>query len=103
MGRMEEPQAVAEEVQELLDRRQTFKGKKILITAGPTRVFLDSVRFFGNSSTGKMGFSFERAALQHGAEVILVSGPTEVPLPYGVHLVRVTSAAEMFEAVKKHF
>lgn len=103
MGRMENPEAVVLHVQALLSQRKIFEGKKLLITAGPTREFLDPVRCFSNPSTGKMGYALARAALQYGARVILVSGPTEVSPPFGATLIRVTTASEMYEAVKEHF
>ena len=73
--------------------------RKVLITAGPTREAIDAVRFISNPSSGKQGYAMAEAALIRGAEVCLVSGPTELPVPYGAELVPVTSAAEMAEAV----
>ena len=74
-------------------------GKKILVTAGPTREELDPVRFLSNPSTGKMGFAVAEAARDLGAEVVLVSGPTHLPDPAGVTTLRVTSAEQMRRAV----
>lgn len=72
---------------------------KLMVTAGPTREFLDPVRFLSNRSTGKMGYAIAAAALSRGHAVQLVSGPVSLPPPPGVSLVRVTSAADMLEAV----
>ncbi len=74
-------------------------GKRVVVTAGPTREHVDPARFLSNPSSGRMGFELARAAQAFGAEVTLVSGPTELVTPYGVHRVDVTSAAEMYEAV----
>ncbi|MCK5833035.1 bifunctional phosphopantothenoylcysteine decarboxylase/phosphopantothenate--cysteine ligase CoaBC [bacterium] len=76
-------------------------GKKILITAGPTREFIDDVRFLSNPSTGKMGSALARAFALHGADVVLVSGATETPSIPGVEIIQVTSASDMAEAVFK--
>ncbi len=77
-------------------------GVRILITAGPTYEAIDAVRGITNRSSGKMGYAVARAALELGAQVTLVSGPTALPKPQGAQVVDVTSAAEMFEAVKQH-
>ncbi|WP_319588985.1 bifunctional phosphopantothenoylcysteine decarboxylase/phosphopantothenate--cysteine ligase CoaBC [uncultured Desulfobulbus sp.] len=76
-----------------------LKGRKILITAGPTREPLDPARFLSNRSSGKMGFALARAARRRGAEVTLVTGPVHLPDPPGIEVVRVTTAAEMAAAV----
>ena len=78
-----------------------LSGKKILITAGPTYEAIDVVRGITNRSSGKMGYAIAQAALEQGAEVILVSGPTALAKPQGAQSVDVVSAAEMFDAVKK--
>ena len=77
-------------------------GKKVLITAGPTREALDPVRFISNRSSGKMGYALAEAARQAGAEVILVSGPVNIAVPDGVNLVNVESAQQMFSATHEH-
>ncbi len=74
-------------------------GKKVLVTAGPTREAIDPVRFISNHSTGKMGYAIARAASRRGADVTLVSGPVALKAPLQVRLVPVESAKEMFEAV----
>ena len=80
-----------------------LKGKKILVTAGPTQESIDPVRFISNHSTGKMGFSIARQAMLRGADVILIKGNTSVSPPPFVQVIDVVSAADMFLAVKKHY
>lgn len=77
-------------------------GKKVLVTAGPTREFIDAVRFLSNPSTGKMGFAMAEAARELGAKVVLIHGPVSLKAPSGVTTVSVVSAENMFEAVKAH-
>lgn len=76
---------------------------RILITAGPTREFFDSVRFISNPSSGKMGFAIAQEAAARGHEVTLVAGPVDLPDPKGVRTIRVVSAAEMFDASVEAF
>ena len=76
---------------------------RILITAGGTREYIDPVRFISNASSGRMGYALARAALKAGHKVILITAPTSLLVPKGVSIIKVESAAEMFEAVKKHF
>jgi phosphopantothenoylcysteine decarboxylase/phosphopantothenate--cysteine ligase len=78
-------------------------GEKIVITAGPTREPMDPVRYVSNPSTGKMGYALAQTAQHRGAEVVLVSGPTALAPPNGVDLIRVTTAAEMYEAVLDNY
>src|SRR5699024_10841391 len=75
---------------------------KVLITAGPTIEKVDSVRYFTNRSSGKMGYALAEAARDLGAEVILVSGETQLSQPKGVEYVQITSAEDMFQAVKQY-
>jgi len=82
-----------------ITREGPLAGRRVLVTAGPTREALDPVRFLTNPSTGKMGYALAVSAAERGAQVALVSGPTELPPPEGVELVCVTSAQEMYEAV----
>lgn len=96
-GRMREPEEIFEAVCErLLDQR--LKGVKALLTAGPTYEAIDPVRFLGNRSSGKQGYAMAEALRDAGAEVTLVSGPTALKDPEGMHVIRVESAAEMLEA-----
>ena len=76
---------------------------RFLITTGPTREYLDPVRFLSNASSGKMGYACAAAAQRRGHKVVLVSGPVERPRPQGVKLVKVVTAAQMAQAVAKHF
>lgn len=81
---------------------QDLAGKTVLVTAGPTREFIDAVRFIGNPSTGKMGYALAAAARDRGAEVVLITGPTQLASPPGVKVVPVVSAADMHRAVTEH-
>lgn len=101
-GRMQEVPYILESVYETLTEK-SLKGKKILITAGPTRERIDPVRYLSNDSTGKMGYALARVCHRHGAEVILVSGPTALPCPKDVLRVDVESAQAMYEATVAHF
>lgn len=76
-----------------------FKGKKIVITAGPTVEYIDPVRFITNKSSGKMGYAIAQAALDYGAQVILISGPTNLPVPIKATTIMVKTASQMFDAV----
>jgi phosphopantothenoylcysteine decarboxylase/phosphopantothenate--cysteine ligase len=97
-GRLAEPAEIAAAAARLLGPRDLV-GRRVVVTAGPTREPLDPVRFISNPSSGRMGFAVARAAARRGAEVVLVSGPVELPDPPGVRLVRVTTAEEMARAV----
>jgi phosphopantothenoylcysteine decarboxylase/phosphopantothenate--cysteine ligase len=103
-GRLEEPEKIIANIESFFSSANPFlKGKKVLVTAGPTREKLDPVRFFSNRSTGKMGYAIAEAAARFGAEVTLISGPTELEAPANVKTVRVESAQEMYEAVMERF
>jgi len=80
-------------------RTKDLEGKKVLVTAGPTREPIDAVRFLSNPSTGRMGFALASAAERRGAEVILISGPTVLVPPEGINFIRVGTALEMYQAV----
>lgn len=97
-GRMQEPAAIVEAVSGLFETG-LLQGKHVLITAGPTREAIDPVRYISNHSSGKMGYSLARAAVEAGAEVTLVSGPVNQPVPERVSLHQVESAVEMQAAV----
>ncbi len=101
MGRMLEPEDVVEAVVEFLGPRR-LAGRKVLVTAGPTFEAIDTVRGITNMSSGKMGYAIAEAALAEGADVTLVSGPTSLAAPPRAHFVYVTTAADMFNAVKAH-
>lgn len=96
-GRLVEPWEILEAARGVLAPKD-FRGRKVVVTSGPTREHLDPVRFLSNPSTGRMGHALARAARDRGAEVVLISGPTELADPPGVRTVRVVSADEMLEA-----
>jgi phosphopantothenoylcysteine decarboxylase/phosphopantothenate--cysteine ligase len=100
-GRMLEPTAIADLVEPLLIGPGPFSGRRVLVTAGPTRECLDPVRFVSNRSSGKMGYAVAQAFRAAGADVVLVSGPVAVPVPAGVRCICVESAAQMYAAVQK--
>ncbi len=97
-GRLAAPAEVFDRACALLTQ-QDFAGETVLITAGPTREELDPVRYISNHSSGKMGYALARAAVQRGARVMLISGPTCLEPPSGVELVAVESARQMYAAV----
>ena len=106
-GRLEEPEKVVELVdrffQERGSEKKLLEGRKVVITAGPTREMVDPVRFFSNRSTGKMGYALAEAAVSLGADVVLISGPSVLPIPAGVEFVSVTTAEEMYHRVHDLF
>jgi len=98
-GRMVEPEEIVAAVTRLLRRGAPWTGRRVLVTAGPTREAIDPVRVLTNRSSGRMGYALARAAWFRGADVTLVSGPTQLEPPSGVTVVRVQSTAEMAAAV----
>ena len=98
-GKMPEPEVLLEDILQEIACPKDLAGKKILVTAGPTREAVDPVRYLTNHSSGKMGYAIARAAARRGAEVTLVTGPVSLEKPRFVRVVEVTSAGEMFEAV----
>lgn len=102
-GRMAEPEAIVEWLNRFFLHKKELSGKKILVTAGPTYEPIDPVRFIGNHSSGKMGVAIAEEIYKRGGEVTLVLGPSDVQVNGGVHTVRVTSAADMFNACEKVF
>jgi phosphopantothenoylcysteine decarboxylase/phosphopantothenate--cysteine ligase len=103
-GRMAEPENIIAFLEADLESKLPLKGKKILITAGPTYEAIDPVRFIGNHSSGKMGFDIANAAAGLGASVILVSGPTNLKVKSAlIEVINVVSAHEMFDACHSHF
>jgi phosphopantothenoylcysteine decarboxylase/phosphopantothenate--cysteine ligase len=100
-GRMEEPGVIFEAVRTVLSKKD-LKGRRVLVTAGPTREPLDPVRYLSNRSSGKMGYAVAAAAVRRGAKVTLISGPTALEAPWGAQVVFVETAAEMARAVSKH-
>jgi phosphopantothenoylcysteine decarboxylase / phosphopantothenate---cysteine ligase len=98
-GRMLEPLELTERLGTLLTGAGVLAGKRVLITAGPTRERIDPVRFVSNRSSGKMGFALAQAAREAGATVVLVAGPVSLPTPGGVTRIDVESAADMLTSV----
>jgi phosphopantothenoylcysteine decarboxylase/phosphopantothenate--cysteine ligase len=99
-GRLAEPEAIADAADRMLRPSQTLAGRKFLVTAGPTYEDIDPVRYIGNRSSGRMGFAIAEAASSRGAEVRLVSGPTNIPAPSGMaEVANVRGAGEMHRAV----
>ncbi len=104
-GRLEEPENIVSHLQQFFhqDKELPLRGKKFLITAGPTREAIDPVRFITNHSSGKMGYALAEEAIKLGAEVTLISGPVQLTAPAKVNLVQVESAAQMYDAVWPYF
>lgn len=102
-GRMEEPEKIADILDDFFASSQAFSGKKVMITAGPTYEKIDPVRFIGNYSSGKMGYAIAAAFASRGADVTLVSGPVNLPTPAGVKRIDVESAKEMYGAATENF
>lgn len=98
-GKLPEPEVLLQYILKEVQYEKDLKGKKILVTAGPTREAIDPVRYITNHSTGKMGYAIAKTAALRGAEVTLVSGPAEVEPPMFVNFVPVVTAKDMFEAV----
>ncbi|RKY64266.1 MAG: bifunctional phosphopantothenoylcysteine decarboxylase/phosphopantothenate--cysteine ligase CoaBC [Candidatus Latescibacterota bacterium] len=102
-GRLADLGRILDAIGEALEDVRLLAGRKVLVTAGRTEEDIDPVRFITNRSTGKMGYALAEAARTMGAEVVLVSGPTDLEVPWGVRVVRVRSAEEMRDAVLEHF
>ncbi|HRY32257.1 MAG TPA: bifunctional phosphopantothenoylcysteine decarboxylase/phosphopantothenate--cysteine ligase CoaBC [Bacteroidales bacterium] len=103
-GRMKEPDEIVSLLESFFKKKNRFRGKKVLITAGPTYEKIDPVRFIGNYSSGKMGFALANAFAGQGAEVILVTGPVSLRTACtNIQRVDVSSAREMFDRCMKHF
>lgn len=103
-GRLPETQDILSEINRVISNSRTrvqssLAGKKVVVTAGPTREAIDPVRFITNHSTGTMGFKLAEAASKRSVDVTLISGPTVLPVPPGVNYIAVTSAADMAQAV----
>jgi len=100
-GRMSSPHDIFNVAVSTFSRE--LEGKTVLITSGPTREYIDPIRFISNGSSGRMGFSLAKEALRRGARVILISGPTPIPPPEGVELHRVVSAQDMYQKTMSYF
>lgn len=103
-GRMEEPDRIVERIEAFFASRQSLCGRKIVITAGPTYEKIDPVRFIGNYSSGKMGFSLARVCAERGADVVLIAGPVTLPTPHAsIKRIDVESADEMYQAAMEAY
>lgn len=100
-GRMQEPETIVQHCARLLEAPGKLRGKRVLVTAGPTREAIDPVRYLSNHSTGKMGLSLAEAAWRRGAEVVLVHGPVTARIPDGVCATAVESTQEMADAAAR--
>jgi phosphopantothenoylcysteine decarboxylase/phosphopantothenate--cysteine ligase len=101
-GRLAEPDAIVEAAERRLRAHGSLLGRTFVVSAGPTYEDLDPVRYIGNRSSGRMGYAVAEEAARRGAHVILVSGPTSLPVPSGVRIERVRSAADMLNAMRTH-
>jgi phosphopantothenoylcysteine decarboxylase/phosphopantothenate--cysteine ligase len=102
-GRMAEPDHIVEWLDRYFSLQHQLKGKRVLVTAGPTHEAIDPVRFIGNHSSGKMGVALAAAFAARGAKVTLVCGPVQVDVPHNINVIKVTSAAQMYTACMEVF
>lgn len=102
-GRMAEPESIIKWLENFFSNRQELKGKKVLVTAGPTYEAIDPVRFIGNHSSGKMGVAIAEEMKSRGAEVTLVLGPSNITVAQNIEVIKVQSASEMYEACVSRF
>lgn len=103
LGRMVQPAAIIDFIENLIRAAADLAGLELLVTAGPTREYFDPMRFISNRSSGKMGYALAVQAQKRGAEVTLISGPTNLPVPAGVNLVKVSTAEQLDQQVKKRY
>lgn len=103
-GRMEEPEKIVEALENFFAKQEDLKGKKVMITAGPTYEKIDPVRFIGNYSSGKMGYALAEVCAERGAEVTLISGPVNLNVSHpNIHRIDVESAEQMYQAAKEAY
>lgn len=102
-GKLENTDSIVQVIESMLYDIKDLKGKKVVVTAGPTREDLDPVRYITNKSSGKMGYAVAEEARDRGAEVTLISGPTNIKVPFGVNFIDVSTNEEMLNAVLKDF
>ena len=103
-GKLAEPDLIVENIKFLLNKTDELKGKNVLVTAGPTQEAIDPVRYITNKSTGKMGYALAYQAALMGAKVTLVTGPTNLEIPFGIsEVIKIKSAVQMYEAVTSRF
>lgn len=103
IGKLAKPEDIVQSVIDATSHRRELKGHKVIITAGPTQEAIDPVRYITNHSSGKMGYALAECARSRGAEVILVSGKTNLTLPRGVELVEVVTSQDMYEAMMARY
>ncbi|MFQ5677892.1 MAG: bifunctional phosphopantothenoylcysteine decarboxylase/phosphopantothenate--cysteine ligase CoaBC [Gemmatimonadota bacterium] len=101
LGRMVEPEEILAAVGRLLEPVGLLRGRKVVVTAGPTRAAVDPIRYLGNRSSGRMGFALADSAWRRGAEVTVIAGPGSAPAPYGPRVRRVESSEEMLGALRE--
>jgi len=101
-GRMLEPDEIVKDLESYINRENLMKGKKVLITAGPTQEPIDPVRYISNRSSGKMGYAIANAFIESGADVTLVTGPVHLPAPGKCKIIKIKTAAEMHKEVMKN-
>ncbi|MCH8551687.1 MAG: bifunctional phosphopantothenoylcysteine decarboxylase/phosphopantothenate--cysteine ligase CoaBC [Natronospirillum sp.] len=100
-GRMSEPAAIVQALQErFAEKKSAWAGRRVVVTAGPTREAIDPVRYLSNHSSGRMGFALAEAAARQGAQVVLISGPVQLATPPGVERIDVESAQDMWQAAQ---
>jgi phosphopantothenoylcysteine decarboxylase/phosphopantothenate--cysteine ligase len=102
LGRMSNVKKINKDILDYLNKTQIFKNKSCLITAGPTLEAIDNIRFISNHSSGKQGYEIAKQMILSGANVTLISGPTNLPTPLNVKLIKILTAEEMYKAVKKN-
>ena len=102
-GRLKDEEEIVDTIEAHFIKKEVLKGKRILITAGRTEESLDPIRYLSNRSTGKMGYSIAKVCAEYGAEVTLVSGPSELKAPDNLNFIPVKSAVNMYDAVKEKF
>ncbi len=104
-GRMEEPEVILAKINTFFSKKKSkpFFNKKVIVTAGPTVEQIDPVRFISNHSTGKMGYAIAQEFAEQGAEVVMVSGPVQMPVPKGVKVINVQSAQQMFQQTMQQY
>ncbi len=102
-GKLAEVPDIVQAVLEKISRRGDYLGVRVVVTAGPTREPLDPVRFISNRSSGKMGYALAQEAMERGAQVTLISGPTSLPVPSGVNVIPIVTTQEMLDAASQVF
>lgn len=102
-GKLQDTDLIAETIISKLYDKKDLKGKKVLVTAGPTISPIDPVRYITNGSSGKMGYAIAEEARERGAEVTLISGPSSLKIPFGIKFIRVTTNGEMYDEAVNHF